>query len=344
MRNTATASLNLKGLPRDMRMKIVGLADYGFQDDVIESIHFFKDKFGERAFVGAISALLPDPIVINFGQEHWKVKPLRSYPEWLLEISNQFIDLLKLTPELPPILIPLREIIENFVPELIPHPSHLDDEFEYSDERFTQTCNQMIIEPFMIRVAQGGLDPTSEIYVRIQQFLKNVVAILIKFMNMNNDQIRRDFRLRSEVGGIKCFNNGPCEVRRTIQGLFKNWVFPFFERLFQINKSGENPKFFQNIILNEWIKYGKLQNNFHRTLLKKENPKYYRSWGDDWDDWNSEFLSLAEEQDQMREEEEAEKAKQAAASGKAEGGGHKRRHNRRTSRHSRTSRRGRSRR
>jgi len=333
MRNTATKSLIKKGLPKDMRMKIVGLTDYGFQDDVIESIHFFKDKFGERAFVGAISSLLPDSIVINFGQEHWKVKPLRSYPEWLLEISNQFIDLLKLTPKLPPILVPLREIIENFVPELIPHPPHLDDEFEYSDERFTQKCNEMIIEPFMIRVAQGGLDPTSKIYVRIQQFLKNVVAILIKFMNVNNDQIRRYFRLRSEVRGIKCFNNGPCEVRRTIQGEFKFNVFPFFERLFQINKSGENPKFFKNIILNEWIKYGKLQNNFHRTLLKKENPNYYRSWEDDWDDWNGEFATLADEQDQMREEQEAAAAK---------GGGHKRRHNRRTSHRGRTSRRGRT--
>jgi hypothetical protein len=349
MSRAASESLMLKGLNRDVSDKILQSTDYGFPDHALQSIDFFKDKFGERAFVDIILQLSHNT-VINFGQNHWNVKPLRSYPEWSLEISNQFIDLLKLTPELPPILVPLREIIKNFVPELIPHPPHLNHEFEYSDERFTQTCNQTIIEPFMTTVAQGGLDPTSEIYLRIQQFLKNVVAILVKFMNMNKDQIRQDFRLRPEHARIPCFNNGPCEVRITIQNEFKFWMFPFFERLFQLNKSGENPTFFQNINLNDWIKYGKIQNAFHKALLKKENPKYYRSWGDDWDDWNAEFASLADEQDQMREEQEAEKAKQAAASGKAKGGGRKRHYRRsrtsrrgRTSRHGRTSRRGRSR-
>ena len=337
IRHAASGSLILKsGLPKDVRIKILESTDYGFPDHVLQNIHFFKDKFGERAFVDIILQLSHNT-VINFGQNYWNVKPLRSYPEWSLEISNQFIDLLKLTPELPPILVPLREIIKNFVPEVIPHPPHLHHEFEYSDERFTQTCNQTIIEPFMTTVAQGGLDPTSEIYLRIQQFLKNVVAILVKFMNMNKDQIRQDFRLRPEHARIPCFNDGPCEVRKTIQNEFKFWMFPFFERLFQLNKSGENPTFFQNINLNDWIKYGKIQNAFHKALLKKERPQYYRSWRDDWDDWNAEFASLADEQDQMREEQEAEKAK---------GGRHKRRHNhnRRTSRRGRTSRRRRSRR
>ena len=218
MRSTATASLNLKGLPRDIRMKIVESTGYGIKDDVIESINFFKDKFGESAFVDIILELLSNT-VINFGQKHWYVKPLRSYPEWLLEISNQFIDLLKLTPELPPVLVPLREIITNFVPELIEHPPHLDHEFEYSDEKFIQTCNQ-IIEKFMTTVAQGGLDPRSEIYIRIQTFLKNVVAILVKFMKMNKDQIDLQFNLRSERQGIKCFDNGQCEVRKTIKNKF----------------------------------------------------------------------------------------------------------------------------
>ena len=67
-------------------------------------------------------------------------------------------------------------------------------------------------------------------------------------MEMNKDQIDVQFNLRSERQGIKCFDNGQCEVRKTIKNKFKSTVFRFFERLFELNESRENPKFFQNIM------------------------------------------------------------------------------------------------
>jgi len=308
MGNAATKSLTF--LPDDVRSKILESTDYGFPDRVIQNINFFKDEYGEELFF-SITYALSTREVVNFGQHYMLVKPLRGYPKWLLDILNQFIDLLKLTPELPPILIPLKGIITNFVPELIPHEPRLDHEFEYSDQHFTQTCNRMIIEPFMRSVAEGGLDPESETYSRIQQFLKNVVQILIKFMDENKAQIERDFQVRHEVRGIPCYNNGLCSVRNTIQNTFTYNVFQFLEALFQLHERKENPDFFKNINLNEWIKYAKIQNAFYKELLKKEHRDYYKQWKDDWDDWNGELRTLYQTQDDELYAKKAAKAKGA---------------------------------
>lgn len=306
MKEAATESLT-PALPDDVRDKILESTGYGFPDRVIQNINFFKDEYGEELFF-SITYALSTREVVNFGQHYMVVKPLRGYPEWLFDILNQFIDLLKLTPELPPILIPLKGIITNFVPELIPHERHLDHEFEYSDQHFTQTCNQMIIEPFMRSVAEGGLDPNSETFLRIQQFLKNVVQILIKFMDVNKEQIESQFMLRPDVRRIPCYNNGLCSVRNTIQNTFTYNVFPFLEALFLLHERKENPDFFKNINFNEWIKYAKIQNAFYKELLKKEHRDYYKQWKDDWDDWNGELRTLYQTQD---DELYAKKAAQA---------------------------------
>lgn len=77
MRDTATAALGVKGkLPRDLRVKILESTNYGIPDHVMQSIEFFKDKFGEEAFERFIW-VISTPEHINTGTDY--AEPLHAY-------------------------------------------------------------------------------------------------------------------------------------------------------------------------------------------------------------------------------------------------------------------------
>jgi len=227
MRDTATAALG-KFLPGDLRVKILESTNYGIPDHVMKSIEFFKDKFGEEPFERFIWAL-STPEHINPGTRY--AEPLHAYQSWLFEITDQFIKLLQLTPNLPPILDPLQEIIKNFLPEINNPPEiNVDDHYpfprrpSYSDKGFRQKCNT-IIESFMKTLV--GLDSTSEVFAQIQQFLKNVVDILIRFLNMNEEQIITKFKPKP-----RDTTNGLLDTRISIHSTFKVVMIPIFKLLF----------------------------------------------------------------------------------------------------------------
>lgn len=318
MRDTATAALGK--LPRDLRVKILKSTNYGIPDHVMQSIEFFKDKFGEEAFERFIWTL-STPEHINVGTRY--AEPLHAYQSWLFEITDQFIKLLQLTPNLPPILDPLQEIIKNFLPEINnPLEINVDDPYpfprrpSYSDKVFREKCNT-IIESFMTIFVKNGLDSTSEVFTQIQQFLKNVVDILIRFLNMNEKQIIDKF-----IPKPRDTTNGLLDTRISIHSTFKVAMLPIFRMLFNFNK--ENHSLFKNINLNDWMKYGKVEKAFYIAKLRKENPSRYSKWRDDDESWNFELMQHALERDELKEN---EKAAQGAAS---EGGRKKKTHSNRS--------------
>lgn len=284
MRDAAMKSIPL---PEDVLVEeVLKKTPYGFSERDVENIWVFKEKIGERAFQDLIWTL-STPIYINPGQRF--ARPLLAYQSWLLEITEQFIDLLKLTPDLPPVVTPLKQIAKSFLPELNTPRSN------YSDESFRENC-RTIIQNFMTRVVEDGFDSTSHVYKQIQKFLKNVVDILITFLERNQEQALREF-IRQPGMNV----DGLFGTRMGIQSTFDVNVLPNFERLYQFNKRRENAEFFKNIDLKKWMTYQQAERPFIMAELKKQHPEYYKNWRDYWkEDWDSEMISHGEEVDRQR--------------------------------------------
>jgi hypothetical protein len=297
MSRTARASLNASGLPLDIRNKIIDQTPYS--NSVKRSIEFFKENIGERLFMTLLWAL-SSPQYLEVGE---KAQPLTAYQSWLIEISEQFIDLLKFTPDLPPILIPFREIIQYYLPEVLEPPL---EPYDFSNEVYIQKCNE-IVERF---ITETKLNPESKLVKKIKHFFNSVVGILIEFLKKNKTQIERESSLRRRYQGQQ---SKSLEVRMGINSRFIMNMFQIFETLFELNKNPENRSFIIDINLREWLKYGKTEKEFIISKLKRENPEEYEGYTDG--DWDWRIRQYAEE---LEEERDARRQAQRATA--AEGG------------------------
>ena len=140
----ARASLALKGMPEGVRALILNKTSYG--NSVKGSIAFLKMNVGKKGFL--------------------------DRPLWLLGIMQQFIDLLKRTPNLPPILFPFEEIITNYYPSV------------FTNAEYRQTCNE-IVERF---ITENKLDPKRAVVKKIKDFFNSVVDELVTHrVNLRKD-------------------------------------------------------------------------------------------------------------------------------------------------------------
>lgn len=169
----------------------------------------------------------------------------------------------------------------------------------------------------MTILVKNGLESTSVVFTQIQQFLKNVVDILIRFLNMNKKQIIDKF-----IPKPRDTTNGLLDTRVSIHSTFKVTMLPIFRMLFNFNEV--NHSLFKNINLNDWMKYGKVEKAFYIAKLKQKNPKKYREWRDGDDSWNFELMQDALERDELKEDEKIAKAEAQRAS--SEGGRKKKTH------------------
>lgn len=148
MSMAARASLAIKGMPEGVRHLVLNKTPYG--NSLKGSIAFLKTRIGKKRFLDLI----------------------RASPLWLLGIIQQFIDLLKLTPNLPPILIPFQAIITLYYPISSP------------DAEYKQTCNGMV-ERF---ITENKIDPKSAGVKKIKDFFNSVVNVLCTHrVNLRND-------------------------------------------------------------------------------------------------------------------------------------------------------------
>jgi hypothetical protein len=243
---TAKLSLARKDVPRDVRDLILNKTSYS---NPMKSIEPYKEIVGEKTFLDFIQALSA------------------NNPPWSLELIQQFIDLLKIAQNLPPILVPFEEIVTNYV---------------VFNADYVQTCNE-IVERF---ITENNVDPESELVKKIKDFFSNMVHISITHIQ----DIMRSAR-HMHPNYLK-------EMRTRNQTKLKQ-LFPFLQQLFILNQSAQNHRFIIDINLKEWLEYGKAERDFTIEKLKWEDSKHYNTYRDiKW--WNKELKELAVKRDEAR--------------------------------------------
>ena len=235
MYTTANLSLARKGLPLDVRDVILNKTSHA---NTVKSIEKYKKNVGEEKFLDFIDVL----------SDHTRMQ----------QLVQQFIDLLKIAQNLPPILVPFREIITNYyIPP--PDPSSV---VTFVTADYIQTCDQ-IVQRF---ITENGLDPESEPVKKIKAIFTNIVRILIDY----HDSIKRSTYISPQD-----HNRNLMSARWNIQTFTLEKLFPFLQQLFTLNQSAQNHLFIKDINLKEWFEYVKAERDFTIKKLKSEDPSKY---------------------------------------------------------------------
>ena len=207
--------------------------------NVAEFVEFFKENFGEESFTRFIW-LLSTPVASTQGYN------FSDSPSFLIDITKEFFDLLKNMPDLPRIVVPLREIIENYGPKTLYGPP-------LSREKYMKECDE-IVDKF---ISDNKLDANSELATSIKLFFTRVVSILLDFIDKNS------------------LKNTP-EARIAVQQIMKG-IFSVFEKLIRLlNENKKYYKMIQGFTVEDLIKYGKAERESDIKKLKEEDAAYYR--------------------------------------------------------------------
>lgn len=257
---TANLSLARIGLPLDVRALILEKTSYS---NPMKSIEPYKEIIGEKTFLEFIQALSA------------------KSPPWLLDVMQQFIELLKFTPNLPPVLIPFEEIVTKYIMTPLSNPHAYIVSLNYIDE-YIQICNETV-ERF---ITENELDPQSELVKKIKDFFNNIVRVSSTHIKLVIDSTRY---LDPTYLAQLPFN---------IKTNFKRLI-PFLDQLFILNQTAKIHKgFIKYINLKEWLEYGKAEREFTIAQLKRESPKRYNQY--DSSKWNEKLIELAVERDEAR--------------------------------------------
>jgi hypothetical protein len=250
--------------------------------NVAEFVEFFKENLGEESFTRFIW-LLSTPVASTQGYN------FSDSPSFLIDITKEFFDLLKNMPDLPRIVVPLREIIEIYGPKTLHGPP-------LSPDKYMKQCDE-IVDKF---ISDNNLDANNELATSIKLFFTRVVSILLDFIDKNS------------------LKNTP-EARIAVQQRMKG-IFSVFEKLIRLlNENKKYYKMIQGFTIEDLIKYGKAERESDIKKLKEEDAAYYRgeyqiSQG---------LLELAEK----RQEERDDRRRQRVHAG-LEGGRRKKMHSR----------------
>ena len=255
---TANLSFARIGLPLDVRALILEKTS-----NPMKSIEPYKEIIGEKTFLEFIQALSA------------------KSPPWLLEVMQQFIELLKFTPNLPPVLIPFEEIVTKYIMTALSNPRAYILSLIYIDE-YIQNCNETV-ERF---ITENELYPQSELVKKIKDFFNNIVRVSSTHIKLVIDSVRY---IDSTYLDQLPFN---------IKTNFKRLI-PFLDQLFILNQTAKIHKgVIKYINLKEWLEYGKAEREFTIAQLKGESPKRYNQY--DSSKWNEKLIELAVERDEAR--------------------------------------------
>ena len=241
---TANLSLARNGVPKDLRDEILNKTSYG---NPFKSIEPYKEIVGEEKFLDFIEVLSDDTR--------------------MQQLVQQFIDLLKIAQNLPPILVPFREIITNYyIPP--PDPSSV---VTFVTADYIQTCDQ-IVQRF---ITENGLDPESEHVKKIKAIFTNIVRILIDYYDDNINRLRNIPQYVEELRHRDHNDRTLMMMRSRIQTFTLEKLFPFLQQLFTLNQSAQNHLFIKDINLKEWFEYVEAERDFTIKKLKSEDPSKY---------------------------------------------------------------------
>ena len=208
-------------------------------NNVAEFVEFFKENFGEESFTRFIW-LLSTPVASTQGYN------FSDSPSFLIDITKEFFDLLKNMPDLPRIVVPLREIIEKYGPKTLYGPP-------LSPDKYMKECDE-IVDKF---ISDNKLDANSELATSIKLFFTRVVSILLDFIDKNS------------------LKHTP-EARIAVQQIMKG-IFSVFEKLIRLlNENKKYYKMIQGFTVEDLIKYGKAERESDIKKLKEEDAAYYR--------------------------------------------------------------------
>jgi hypothetical protein len=169
-----------------------------------------------------------------------------SSPNIFAAKFKEFFDLLKNMPDLPRIVVPLREIIEKYGPKTLHGPP-------LNREIYIKQCDE-IVDKF---ISDNKLDANSELATSIKLFFTRVVSILLDFIHKNS------------------LKNTP-EARIAVQQIMKG-IFSVFEKLIRLlNENKKYYKMIQGFTIEDLIKYGKAERESDIKKLKEEDAAYYR--------------------------------------------------------------------
>ena len=230
-------------------------------NNVAEFVEFFKENFGEESFTKFIWQL-STPVASTQGYN------FSDSPSFLIDITKEFFDLLKNTPDLPRIVVPFREIIEKYGPKTLHGPP-------LSREIYIKQCDE-IVDKF---ISDNKLDTSSELATSIKLFFTHVVSILVDFIDKNSLQHTPEARI-----AVQQRMKGICSV---------------FEKLIQLlNQNKKYHKIIQVFTVEDLIKYGKAERDSDIKKLKEEDAAYYRGESQ----ISQGLLELAEERQEERDE------------------------------------------
>ena len=207
--------------------------------NVAEFVEFFKENLGEESFTRFIW-LLSSPVTSTGGYN------FSDSPSFLIDITKEFFDLLQNMPDLPRIVVPLREIIEKYGPKTLYGPP-------LSREKYMKECDE-IVDKF---ISDNKLDANSELATSIKLFFTRAVSILLDYIDKNS------------------LKNTP-EARIAVQQIMKG-VYSVFEKLIRLlNENKKYYKMIQGFTVEDLIKYGKAERESDIKKLKEEDAAYYR--------------------------------------------------------------------
>jgi hypothetical protein len=270
MSSTARAAMREVGFPVEVRDKIIDLTPYA-NDKVI---HFLKENMGEHEFSRFIY-LVTLPTYIT--SSHSRIL-LNKYPSWLIDIIEEYLNLLKSVQDLPNIFGPLREISDEYVKTR----GYYDP--RYTDQEFIDLSSRIV----SVFITKSKLDSAGEDTTRIKIFFTNVVNILLKFINDNSSSL-----------DISQYN---LAARLRVQGNIQDIIIPFLRTLTELNKNEQNHKIIQRFNLKTILHYGKAERESDIRKLQEQDPKQYR------DEW-----SIARGLDELYEERQEERNRRRQA-------------------------------
>ena len=203
MSSTARATISKKGLPLDLR------------DEVMDLTPFTKKNAGVIVVpVVTLVKILSARVIIGAGSLGGK--ELEKYPSWLLEISQGFIDLLKYTPHLPPVLDLFTQLLR---------------EFKMQQQYSRKEMYDRIIGQFIIKYR---LHIHEELAKEIKSFFHGVIHKCNEFLRVNGVEKYREVRMLVNVS--------------------IEYIFPILEQLYTLNQNEDCHEIIQHIYLDDEMK------------------------------------------------------------------------------------------
>jgi hypothetical protein len=241
MSSTARATISKKGLPLDVREEVMDLTPFTKKNSEVIVV----------PLVTLVKILSSTRFIVRVGS--FSGKELKEYNSWLFEITQGFIDLLKYTPHLPPILDLFKQVLREFKMQQQQHSREMYDRID------------RMIEQFIIKNRLQIHDTLAE---EIKSFFHGVIHKRDEFLRVNGVENDRESRML---------------VNMSIE-----YIFSILEQLYILNQNEYYHEMIQHIYLEDEMEnfkknpriYDEIDTfDFENSLLEAEQLREMQEHG-----------------------------------------------------------------